>query len=168
MNAHSCTHALSLSLSLPHGTQVFGGEPALKLLQQLMVTSHLGVDLHFSTYKQEDTRLQLMQIVALLMRLPELRVCDLYTIVTSARGLSFTRSSPSFAEFVVHKLRVLLGEPSELDLSALTLSETEAQVHDLILQADVAEAKGDTMESMRLSQLARKADPELYDTLMKP
>ena len=109
-----------------------------------------------------------MQIVALLMRLPELRVCDLYTIVTSARGLSFTRSSPSFAEFVVHKLRVLLGEPSELDLSALTLSETEAQVHDLILQADVAEAKGDTMESMRLSQLARKADPELYDTLMKP
>ncbi|EGD76337.1 hypothetical protein PTSG_01037 [Salpingoeca rosetta] len=150
------------------GCGVFGGDPVLKMLQQLMVTSHLGVDLHFSTYKQPSTQAKLQRVVALLAQLPDLKVRDLFSIMTAAPASGFARDKTVFGEFVIHQLKQRAGQPSEFDTGQFACTEAEVRIRHLMAQAEEAEEKADRVRAMALYQRARAIDRALFDALMMP
>eukprot|EP00043_Microstomoeca_roanoka_P020274 m.242890 g.242890 ORF g.242890 m.242890 type:complete len:338 (-) comp17139_c0_seq4:2856-3869(-) len=148
------------------GCGVFGGDPVLKMLQQLMVASHLGVVLHFSTYKQPSVQATLSQIAALISQCPDFCIGDIYKLMTAASPSALSRGT-NFPDYVLHTLRTRIGLESDFDEQRFHVCEKEKTMTSLLIEADNAERVGDSKSALALYRKARALDPTLFEEIYR-
>jgi hypothetical protein len=125
---------------------VFGGDPLLKLLQQVMAAALCGVELNFSCWGAVVDDVQ--EVVALVQGRS---VGELFAIV-AANKPEFLRPG-GFRQWCFHRLR---GDEPPADI---TPAETEAR--ELASEAAALELRGEMAESLSKLKRAFRLCPEL-------